>query len=99
MDTIIISDLRQTIWDVALQTLGNVENIDALLEANGIDVNADLYTGQKLILPSMTLSSRDRAIAAYYAQNNITIVGGASLTPITDPDFDMSDFDDTDFDS
>jgi hypothetical protein len=93
-----VTDPRQSIFDVTVQKLGAVEQVFALLDANGLDINADLFAGRLLQMPAAKLPDRAQEVADYMADNNLRVAGSLQAAqPAGAADFDARDFDQNDF--
>lgn len=66
--TITIIDSRQTLADVAIKYLGDIESLYALAMLNGLSVTDSLAVGQQIILPPVA----NQRIATYFKDNDIT---------------------------
>ncbi len=94
-----VLDPRQSIIDVTVQELGSVEQLFALLDVNGLDVNADLFAGKELTIPNVSLTNRQRDAVRYFKQNKLSCINTfqAATSNVPPEDFDERDFSDNDF--
>lgn len=60
---------KQTILDMSLMAYGNVDNVLALLLANGISLTDDVEPGTALIVPA--IETEDADIVNYYTRKTI----------------------------
>lgn len=65
----------QNILDICLQEYGSVEGLVQLAKDNNMRVDADLYTGQVLLIDETKIV--DSRIVAHFAKNKIKINTGA----------------------
>ena len=74
MKQVIIQE-GQSLVDVALQELGSIEGLFALLGANpGLDLDSDLEAGQKVLVNESDIVNQD--IVDYYHRKGISPNGG-----------------------
>ncbi|MDJ1494146.1 hypothetical protein QNI19_14475 [Cytophagaceae bacterium DM2B3-1] len=94
-----VSDPRQSIFDVAVQTLGSVEQLFTLLDANDLDINADLFPGKKLVILIDQIPSQAREVVNYFADNKLKVVNTlqAATALLPPEDYSSLDFDNNDF--
>lgn len=70
MMTITIIDSRQTLADIAIKYIGDIESLYELAVLNSLSVTDSLIVGQKITLPPVI----NQRIATYFNDNNITPV-------------------------
>lgn len=94
-----VLDPRQSVIDVAVQELGSVEQLFALLNANGLDVNTDLFAGKELTIPSVELTNKQRDAVRYFKANKLRCINTfqAATSNLPPEDFDERDFSEIDF--
>lgn len=59
---------NQSVFDVAVQAMGNVDAAFDLAYANEISVTSELLPGQELIIPDSAFSNQE--VSAYYTGKN-----------------------------
>ena len=65
----IITKNGQSVWDVAIQHMGNVETVFDILKLNtGIRTDETIETGTEIFLPDTADKQR---VVDYYALNNL----------------------------
>lgn len=67
---ITIIDTRQTLADIAIKYIGDIESLYDLAVLNGLSVTDSLTVGQTITLPPVI----NQRIATYFNNNNITPV-------------------------
>jgi hypothetical protein len=71
---IIISAPNQTIWDIALQSMGTCEAVFELLTLNAYSrPDTELIAGTEVLVPDLPTKP---LVVAYYENNNIKPVSG-----------------------
>lgn len=58
MTTVTVKD-GQTLFDIAVQSLGSVDRVFDLAQLNGIGITDDLTSGQILLLPDVAFEDAD----------------------------------------
>ncbi len=99
MNNTIITE-GQSLIDVAVQELGNVEALFDLADANNVGITDLLTSGQALEVPITALLNG--GIVAYFRKLSKRINTGVRDLPAPTPpahDFDFLDFDTSDFDA
>jgi hypothetical protein len=82
--TIVISQANQTVWDIALQSLGSVEGIFNILAANAfLRIDYTLPAGVRILIPDGLVIKPD--VVDYYVRNNIYPATGDGHFAIIDP--------------
>lgn len=73
--TITIIDSRQTLADIAIKYIGDIESLYELAVLNSLSVTDSLIVGQTITLPPVI----NQRIATYFNDNNITPVTAQEL--------------------
>lgn len=75
MRTIIAAD-KQTLWDIALQSMGTAESVFDILELNtGLRPDKEIAAGTEVYVPDEPAKP---LVVAYYTENNIQPVSGVA---------------------
>lgn len=74
MRTVVISAPGQTVWDIALQSMGTCEAVFEILSLNlSLRPDTELIEGTEVLVPDAPTKP---LVVAYYAANNIKPVSG-----------------------
>ena len=71
----IIVQNNQTLFDIAMQYMGNASYVAAIAVHNDISVTEDLNTGDELELPTIELSSSEEKITKQFTKSGINPAG------------------------
>lgn len=72
---------NQTLIDITMQELGDVERLFELAVLNGVSITGDLQAGSTIVVPDFDLSKR----------NTVRIFSDKSLAPASEDDGDTND--------
>lgn len=72
--TIIVQN-NQTLFDIAMQYMGNASYVAAIAIKNNISVTADLVSGSTLVIPEHELTPSEEKVVKQFSKSGVAPAG------------------------